>query len=139
LTYTITNPAANVDAELGVAFFDNLPAGIGPALPSGLADTCGGTPFISGQQVTLAGGTVAVSSSCSVSLNVVGNMLGSFTDSAGPVSSTNGGTGNSATATIDVVSPFATAPLPAALSLFATGLGLFGFIFVGSRLAIPTK
>jgi hypothetical protein len=30
-------------------------------------------------------------------------------------------------------------PLPAALPLFATGLGLLSFIFVGSRLAIPTK
>jgi hypothetical protein len=129
LTVTIANPTANTVDEVGVAFFDDLPAGISPATPPSLSDTCGGTAAILGQQVSLAGGTVAASGSCSVELFVTGTMLGSFTNFAGPVSSTNGGTGNTATASIDVV-PFNTTatPLPAALPLFATGIGGLGLL-----------
>jgi len=55
-------------------------------------------------------------------------MLGSFTDQTDAVSSTNGGIGSSSgTANIDVVSSFAT-PLPAALSLFATGIAALGLL-----------
>jgi hypothetical protein len=126
LTYTIANPAANTVTENGVAFTDFIPLGITPfGLPP--LDTCGGTASIElGQMVSLSGGSIAVNSSCTVSLTVVGTMLGSFTDTIGNVSSTNGGTGNTATATLDV--GVTATPLPAALPLFATGLGGFGLL-----------
>jgi hypothetical protein len=121
LTFTITNPAANGSTELvGLAFTDDIPTGITPSFTS-VSTVCGGTGSISAATgvVGLAGASVA--STCLFSLTVIGTILGHFIDTTGLVSSTNGGTGNSATASIDGV-PSIT-PLPAALSLFATGLG----------------
>ena len=71
MTVTITNPNS-MDAELGVAFTDNLPANLVVATPNGLANTCGGaaTANSGGFQVGLAGGTVPAAGSCTVSVNV---------------------------------------------------------------------
>jgi hypothetical protein len=59
LTYTITNPAANVTEDLGVSFTDFIPIGITP-FAFGAHAACGGTfPLSLGQEVSLSGGTVA--------------------------------------------------------------------------------
>src|SRR4029077_2431393 len=42
LTFTISNPNTNV-TQNGVAFTDNLPAGLVVATPNNLNNTCGGT------------------------------------------------------------------------------------------------
>jgi uncharacterized repeat protein (TIGR01451 family) len=107
LTFTITNPAANAVAEIGVAFSDAFPAGIVVATPNGLTNTCGGTATaVAGSgSVSLTGGTVAVSSNCILTVNVTGTVSGSYTNTTGAVSSTNGGTGNTATANVTVASP----------------------------------
>jgi CSLREA domain-containing protein/uncharacterized repeat protein (TIGR01451 family) len=108
LTFTITNPPANTVAENGVAFTDNLPAGIAVATPTGLANTCGGTPtaVAGGTSISLTGGSIATpNTSCTVSVNVTANSTGSFINTTGAVSSTNGGTGNTATATLSVAIP----------------------------------
>jgi uncharacterized repeat protein (TIGR01451 family) len=107
LTFTITNPVANTVAETGVAFADSLPAGIVVATPNGLTNTCGGTPTATAgsSSVTLTGGTVAASSNCTLAVNVTGTVSGNFTNTTGAVTSTNGGTGNTATANLTVASP----------------------------------
>jgi hypothetical protein len=107
LTFTITNPASNGVAEAGVAFTDNLPAGLVVATPNGLTNTCGGTATaVAGSgSVTLTGGTIAVNSTCTITVNVTGTASGNFTNSTGNVSSTNGGTGNTATANLSVATP----------------------------------
>jgi uncharacterized repeat protein (TIGR01451 family) len=104
LTFTITNPAANTVAEVGVAVVDLLPSGMVVATPNGLANTCGGAPVaVPGSgNISLTGGTVAIASSCTLTVNVIVNALGQFVNTTGAVSSTNGGTGLTAAATLTV-------------------------------------
>jgi uncharacterized repeat protein (TIGR01451 family) len=106
LTFTITNPATNGIAETGVAFTDNLPAGIVVATPNALTSTCGGTATATAGSgsITLTGGSIAVNSSCTVTVNVTGVTAGNYTNST-TVSSTNGGTGNTTTANLAVGIP----------------------------------
>ncbi len=105
LTFTILNP--NTGSSLtGVAFTDNLPAGLVVATPNGLTDTCGGTATaVAGSgSVSLSGGVVAASGSCIVSVNVQGTTQGVKNNSV-QMTSTNGGTGNTSNASITVVAP----------------------------------
>ncbi len=104
LTFTITNPVANTVGLTGVVFTDALPAGIVVATPNGLANSCGGvvTAAAGSGSVSLTAATVAASSSCVVSVNVTATALGPVTNTTGTISSTNGGTGNAATASLTV-------------------------------------
>ena len=106
LSFTITNPTANTVALTGVAFTDNLPAGLVVATPNALSSTCGGTTTAAAGSgnVSLSGGTAAVNSSCTISVNVTGTTSGVKNNSV-TVHSTNGGTGNTSTASITVASP----------------------------------
>ncbi len=105
LTFTITNPNASV-ALTGVAFTDTLPAGLVVATPNGLSSTCGGTATaVAGSgSVSLSGGTLAVSASCTLSVNVTGTTAGVKNNSV-QVTSTEGGTGNTSNASVTVVAP----------------------------------
>jgi CSLREA domain-containing protein/uncharacterized repeat protein (TIGR01451 family) len=107
LTITITNPAANTVAETGVAFIDTLPAGLVMATPNALTNTCGGavTATAGSGSVSLVGGTIGASSGCAITVATKGTARGSLVNVTGAVSSTNGGTGLTATATIAVLTP----------------------------------
>src|SRR5207253_4136036 len=107
LTFTITNPAANTVARTGVAFTDTFPAGLVVATPNGLSSTCGGTTTATAGSgsVSLSGGTVAINSSCTISVNVKATTSGPKNNTTGAVASTNGGTGNTASASITVATP----------------------------------
>jgi uncharacterized repeat protein (TIGR01451 family) len=104
LIFTLTNPASNTVAENGVAFTDTLPANVVVATPNGAVNNCGGTltATAGSNSISLTGGTIAVNSSCSISVNVTSAVSGVYTNTTGPVSSTNGGTGNTASATLTV-------------------------------------
>ena len=109
LTFTITNPNATV-ALTGVGFGDTLPAGLTIPNPNGLTGSCGAgtitTGTVSGfSVVNLSGGTIAAGGSCTFSVNVTGTTGGHKVNTTGTVSSTNAGSGNQATATIDVEAP----------------------------------
>ena len=110
LTFTITNPSTNSGGLTGVAFSDNLPAGLVVATPNGLANTCGGTATaVAGSgAVSLTGGTVAAGSICTVTVGVTGTALGNLINTTGAVSSTDGGTGNTATASLNVLATIPT-------------------------------
>jgi len=104
LTFTITNPAGNVDALTGVAFTDTLPAGL--TVVSGSTPTCGGTVTLTNPTtIALVGATIAAGGQCQFSVTVTGAVSGLYTNTTGNVSSTNGGTGNTATASLTVGAP----------------------------------
>jgi fimbrial isopeptide formation D2 family protein len=109
LTFTITNPNATV-ALTGVGFGDTLPAGLTIPNPNGLTGSCGSgtitTGTVSGfSVVNLSGGTIAAGGSCTFSVNVTGTSGGHKVNTSGTVTSSNAGSGNQATATIDVEAP----------------------------------
>ena len=76
------------------------------ATPNALNNTCGGTATaVAGSgSVSLSGGTLAASASCTVSVNVQGTTAGVKNNSV-QVTSTEGGTGNTSNASITVVAP----------------------------------
>ncbi|HEX3565518.1 MAG TPA: Ig-like domain repeat protein, partial [Acidimicrobiales bacterium] len=107
LTFTITNPAANSVALTGVAFTDTLPTGL--TVPTATASTCGGTLTTTNPTgIALTGATIATNSACQFSVTVTGAVNGSYTNTTGAVSSTNGGTGNTASAGLGVETTTAT-------------------------------
>jgi hypothetical protein len=77
---------------------------------NGLTGSCGSgtitTGTVSGfSVVNLSGGTIAAGGSCTFSVNVVGTSGGHKVNTTGTVTSSNAGSGNQATATIDVNAP----------------------------------
>jgi len=103
LSFTITNPAGNTVALTGVAFTDSLPAGLTAA--NSTSTVCGGTLTINANVISLSGASVAVSGTCVFSVTITGTTSGLFTNTTGAVTSTNGGTGNTATANLTVAAP----------------------------------
>lgn len=105
LTFNITNPNTAVSLS-GVAFTDVLPAGLVVSTPNGLTDTCGSGTVAAAAgstSVSLAGGTIAVNSTCSFAVNVTAVAAGNQVNTTGAVSAANGGSGNTATASISVL------------------------------------
>jgi uncharacterized repeat protein (TIGR01451 family) len=134
LTFTITNP--NVSPLTGIAFTDTLPSQIKVSNPNGLTDACGGTATATAGSgsVTLTGGTIPGKGSCTLSLNVVGVQTGMGTNSV-PVTSNEGGTGNTASAPITVS---AIAP-PAIMNSFgAASVALKGSTTLSFNIANPS-
>jgi len=107
LFFTVINPAANTVAENGVAFTDTLPANVIVATPNGATGNCGGgtlTAVAGSNSISLTGGTIAVAVGfCAVSVNVTSALSGTYNNTTGAVSSTNGGTGNTASAALVVM------------------------------------
>ena len=93
LTITLTN--SNTVAITGAAFTDTYPAGVTNA--STASTTCpGGTASatVGGGAVTLSGGTIPISSSCTVTVTTTAASAGSYANgiAVGAVTSANAGT-----------------------------------------------
>ena len=103
LTFTLTNPNT-VTALTGVGFTDTLPAGLVVATPNGLANTCGGTvTAIAGSgSVVLTSGGLAADGSCTITVNVTGTTAGTKNNTTSAVTSAEGGTGGTASASLTV-------------------------------------
>lgn len=101
LTLAITNPNST-GSNTGAAFTDTLPANLQVATPNNLSSTCGGTATATAgsSSISLSGGTIAASSSCTVSLNVTATVVGTSINSVTVHS--DQGTGNTASASINV-------------------------------------
>jgi uncharacterized repeat protein (TIGR01451 family) len=105
LTLAITN--ANPSTSLtGIAFTDTLPSGLVFASPCNLSSTCAGVTIASlgTNTLSLSGGALAAEGTCSISVNVMAVSAGTITNSV-TVTSTNGGTGNTAEDTLVVPAP----------------------------------
>ena len=99
-------------ALTGIGFTDSLPAGMAVATPSGLTGSCGGgtiTAAAGSGTISLAGASLAGSASCTFSANVTGTTLGVKNNTTSAVTSVEGGSGGTASASITVV---AVAPVP---------------------------
>jgi uncharacterized repeat protein (TIGR01451 family) len=105
LTFQIEND--NGFPQTGVAFMDNLPAGLTVAGTPGASNTCGGTltAVPNSTSISLSGGTVPAGfgGTCTISVNVTGVTTGMQTNVSGAVSANEGGIGNTATASITVI------------------------------------
>src|SRR5262249_58651350 len=107
LSFTLSNPNTSTTLT-GVAFSDTLPAGLIISTPNGLTGTCGGGTITATQNtnvISLSGASLAVTASCTFSVNVTGTAAGQQNNTTGAVTSTEGGTGGTASASIAVVAP----------------------------------
>jgi len=97
LTFTLTN--SNSQALTGVAFTDTLPAGLSVAVDS--VAKCGGT-LLTAQPgtIVLSGATIPANSTCQFVVGVHADQTGTFVNTTGAITATNGGTGNIATASL---------------------------------------
>ena len=104
VSFSIKNPNTTVSL-LGVAFTDVLPGGLVVASPSGLSSSCGGTATGSpgSGTISLSGGSIASSATCTVTATVTAPE-GIYVNSV-QVTSANGGTGNTSSATVYVATP----------------------------------
>ena len=95
LTFTITNTTAGAIARTGLAFTDNLPAGLKVATPPNIVGSCSGTvtAVANGTTIALSGGSVAAGGTCTFSVNVT-NVVGQSNPSCGanPAAFTNSST-----------------------------------------------
>jgi len=105
LSFTINNPNT-VTTLTGVNFTDNLPVGLVVAATPNLTNTCGGTPTATAGSSTVSLSTVslAAGAACMITVSVTGNTVGLKNNSV-TVSSTNGGTGNTSSASVLVKDP----------------------------------
>ena len=102
VSFTITNPDGFATL-LGVAFSDTLPTGLVAATPADLTSNCGGVAFAGAGSISLTGGSIAASGTCTVTATVTAPE--GIYDNSVQVTSSNGGTGNTAIARVFVATP----------------------------------
>jgi len=104
LTFNLANP--NTSSSLsGVAFTDTMPSGLVVSTPNALSGSCGGgtiTATAGSASVNLSGATLAASATCNFVVNVTGMAGGAQNNTTSAVTSTEGGTGKTASASITV-------------------------------------
>ncbi len=104
LTFTLSNPASNPLALTGAEFTDTFPAGLTLAsVPN--AVQCGGVVTSTASSISLTGGIIPASGSCTVKANVTGAAGGNYYNTTGSVSATYGGVGNTDSDNLVVVDP----------------------------------
>ncbi|MFQ3535116.1 MAG: DUF11 domain-containing protein, partial [Aggregatilineales bacterium] len=101
LTLVIRNPNL-LTLLTGVAVTDNFPTGMSVASPLTFTNTCGGTfaPNVGDTSIALSGGSIPPNSTCTITVLVTATQ--SATNTTENVTSSNGGTGNTASAPISV-------------------------------------
>ena len=107
LTFNLANINSGTTLH-GIAFSDTLPAGLTVSTPNGLGGSCGGgtiTAIAGTGVVSLSGAALAPGTPCSFSVNVTGTAAGVQNNVTGNVTSTEGGSGSTASASVTVVAP----------------------------------
>jgi mucin-19 len=108
LSLTLSNP--NTVALTGVGVSDTFPAGgLQVAATPALTNTCGGSitgATVGSSSLSLSGGTIAASSSCTITVAVTSALPGTFSNTTSGVSSAEAATGAAATpAVLNVIAP----------------------------------
>jgi hypothetical protein len=160
LSFTVSNPNNNPEASVtltGIAFTDNLPAGLLIATPNELSDDCGGTVTATpgSASLSLSGGTVAppvlesllkirglnapAEGACFITVRVQAPAeLGTLENTTGQISSDQTGPGaTSNTATLTVTVP--KAPPTIAKEFGASSIPLGGTTALTFTLANPNS
>ncbi len=102
LTINLSNPSGNDVALSGVGFTETLPPGLSITSNGGVSQ-CGGTfTTTSPDSIALTGASIAVGGQCQLSVAVAASAAGSYTGTTSAVTSVNGGTGSTASATLTV-------------------------------------
>ncbi len=102
INFTVGN--TNAAALTGVAFTDTLPTGMTIAT-SGLTGSCGGgviTAVDGTNQINLTGATIPANGNCTFTVKVTTNSYGPSVNTTSQISSSSGGNGATATATLQV-------------------------------------
>jgi uncharacterized repeat protein (TIGR01451 family) len=107
LTVRLDNP--NAASLTGAAFTDLLPAGLVVATTPAASTTCAGGTVVaapSATQIRLSGGTIPATGFCTVTVNVLSNISGTYTNAivAGDVTTTEGVTNEEPTGAQVVIS-----------------------------------
>lgn len=107
LNITLTNP--NTIDIIGVAFSDIFtasPAQIVIAPTPNLSNSCGGTVSTPGNNsLTLSGGTIPHSASCTVKVDISTSVSGNYVNNSGIITAANAADGTSAAANLTVIVP----------------------------------
>ena len=102
LTITLTNPSGNDVVLSGVGFTETLPPGLSITSNGGVTQ-CGGTfTTTSPDSIALTGASLAEGGQCQFIIPVAATAAGSYTATTSAVTSQNGGTGSTASATLTV-------------------------------------
>ena len=114
LTFTLSNPNSGTSLS-GVGFTDTLPAGLMVSTPNGLTGSCGGgaiSATAGSASVSLTGSTLGAGTSCNFAVNVTGTAAGMQNNVTAAVTSTEGGTGKTASASVSVLGASQQPPEP---------------------------
>jgi len=105
LTFTIANPNPATDLN-EVGFSDDMPAGLLIANPDSLGGTCDTSLVtLTPTNFSLIGAVLLANSSCTLSIDLLATAAGDQVNTTGNITSLEGGTGGTATATVAVVVP----------------------------------
>lgn len=139
LSFTIYN--ANVSSPLtGVGFTDTLPAGLLVATPNGLIGSCGGGMIVATAAsggIRLTGATLAAGAGCTFSVGVTGTTAGTKNNTTGAVTSVEGGTGGTASASVSVAA--ATPPPSDIPTLQQWALWLLGLFILVATAVVTSR
>jgi arabinogalactan endo-1,4-beta-galactosidase len=107
LTFSLSNPNVAISLS-GIGFTDSLPAGLTVSTPNGLTGNCGSgtiSATAGSNSVSLSGASLAAGAVCTFAVNVVGTSSGAQNNVTSAVTSTEAGSGGTASAQITVVGP----------------------------------
>ncbi len=107
LTFNLSNPNT-ANSLSGIGFTDTLPSGQVVSTPNGLTGSCGGgtiTASAGSNSVSLSAATLTASTSCTFAVNVTGTTSGTQKNTTSAVTSTEAGSGATASATLIVAGP----------------------------------
>jgi arabinogalactan endo-1,4-beta-galactosidase len=114
LTFNLSNPNTGLSLT-GIGFSDTLPSGQVVGTPNGLTGSCGGgtiTAAAGSSSVILSGSSLAATASCTFAVNVTGTTSGTQTNTTSAVTSTEAGSGGTASASLIVAGPSQQPPQP---------------------------